>query len=297
MDSIEVEIIRALTLAGEPEHPTVDVAPWMAQAIRTLPIEDFKIHYVRHSGLISPEYTFGPTKHSIDNASSSEITIEGIEGTFLTRGRLLRFAHATWFGECRFPQIWHHDPKFRTNLALPSSHLATIEEVIWLGGFWHTSIDYDTIVNGHKMLGKTKDIDWRFRCRVNRIAKWINLEAKRRDADIRVLLPGGKPPLNPFADIPQKFSLSSNDEINVAAITIYGTDGEGMVIRTKSWLDQNRNVDCVLIWNDVTATVTPVAVDAKQEKLEWLLGFLDAPLPSGWVPSLIRHPIELPIIQ
>jgi len=292
MNSIEAEIAQALGLAGEPAERIAEIAPLMANAIRTLPIEHFRIEYVAMAGLISPEYTFGPTKHSINNAISAKIASSDIDGSFLHRGKLLRLAQATWFGEFFVPHIWHN-PEFRKKLALSTQHLATVEEMIWMGGFWHTSIEYQSVVADHRMLGKTKNVDWRFRCTTDTLSKWLNMEVKRRDADLEQLCPGGERLSKPFVDISQKFSTSSDDEINVATITLYGSDSEQIAIRANNWLRQNPTVDCVVLWNEITATVASTALDTRQNKLEWLHSFLDAPLPHGLVPSVIRHPVEL----
>ncbi|MEJ0000070.1 MAG: hypothetical protein WDO13_13415 [Verrucomicrobiota bacterium] len=66
------------------------------------------------------------------------ITSERIDGSFLSSGKLLRLAQAVWFGEVFVPKIWN-DPEFRKNLALSTKHLDTVEELIWMGAFWHTS--------------------------------------------------------------------------------------------------------------------------------------------------------------
>jgi hypothetical protein len=292
MSSLESELRHALLATGEPEERTTVVAPLVAKAIQTLPIESFKLHYVAAAGLISPEYSFGPTKHSIDNAASPIITSEGIDGSFLSRGKLLRLAQAVWFGEFFVPKIWH-DPEFRKNLALSTKHLDTVEELIWMGGFWHTSIDHDSVVSAHKMSGKTKDVDWRFQCVLADLRKWLNMEVKRRNSDLEQLCPGGEELSKPFADISQKFTNSSDDEINVAAITLYGSDPEQIAARADKWLRQNTVVDCVVLWNEVTATVASTALDSKRHKLEWLRKFMDAPIPAGQVPMLIRHPIDI----
>jgi|SRR5579871_998393 len=292
MSSLESEIRNALLATGEPEERTTVVAPLVAKAIQTLPIESFKLHYVAVADLISPEYSFGPTKHSIDNAASPIITSEGIDGSFLSSGKLLRLAQAVWFGEFFVPRIWN-DPEFRKNLALSTKHLDTVEELIWMGAFWHTSIDHDSVVNAYKMPGKTKDVDWRFQCVLAELRKWLNVEVKRRNSDLEQLCPGGEELSKPFADISQKFANSSDGEINVAAITLYGSDPEELAARADKWLRQNTVVDCVVLWNELAGTVASTALDSKRHKLEWLRKFMDAPIPTGQVPILIRHPIDI----
>ncbi len=168
-----------------------------------------------------------------------------------------------------------------------------MEELIWMGGFWHTSIEYDSVVSAYKMPGKTKDVDWRFQCVLADLRKWLNMEVKRRNSDLEQLCPGGEELSKPFADISQKFTNSSDDEINVAAITLYGSDPEQIAARADNWLRQNTVVDCVVLWNEVAATVASTALDSKRHKLEWLRKFMDAPIPAGQVPMLIRHPIDI----
>jgi hypothetical protein len=295
MESLESEIVFALALAKDSKFTALNVAGWMAEAIRTLPLKGFQITQVSHSGFTSVEYAFGPTKHSIHNAASSKITTDGIEGSLLNRGRLIKFAQATWFGETLIPHVWY-EAEFRKDLANPAKHLATIEEVLWVGGFWDTSIDPRTIVNRYKMPGRRKNVDWRFLCRMDGFAKWINLEVKRRDGDIKALIPRGSKVFDPFADISDKFSASTDEEINVAGITVFGSDETEVVNDGKRWLEEpeNENVDCLVIWNDVKSMFAYCARDSKLDKLRGLLVFLDAPTPADPVPILIQHPIEVP---
>ncbi len=292
MANLETEIRDALLAAGDTAQRSAAVAPLVAKAIGTLPIKAFELSYVAVSGLVSPEYSFGPTQHSIHNAASSKITAKNIDGSFLSRGKLLRLAQAIWFGETFVPEIWN-DPEFRKELALPTKHLDIVEELMWMGGFWHTSIDHHSVVKGHKMPGKTKNVDWRFLCVLADLRKWLNLEVKRRNTDLEKLCPGGEELSKPFADISQKFSNSSDDEINVAAITLYGSDPDQIGARADKWLRQNTVVDCVVLWNEVTATVASTALESKAHKLEWLRRFMDLPIPAGQVPMIIRHPIDI----
>ncbi len=292
MATLESETRDALFAAGDTAQRSAAVAPLVAKAIETLPIEGFSLSYLAAPGLISPEYTFGPTKHSIDNAASPMITSERIDGSFLSSGKLLRLAQAVWFGEVFVPKIWN-DPEFRKNLALSTKHLDTVEELIWMGAFWHTSIDHDSVVNAYKMPGKSKNIDWRFRCVMGQLRKWLNVEVKRRNSDLEQLCPGGEELSKPFADISQKFANSSDDEINVAAITLYGSDPEQLAARADKWLRQNTVVDCVVLWNEGAGKVASTALESNRHKLEWLRKFMDAPIPTGQVPMLIRHPIDI----
>jgi hypothetical protein len=293
MPTLTEEISAALRLAGDAPERIAVIAPLMAKAIQSLPIKNFHIVPVRVAGLVSPEYTFGPTRHSVHNATSSKITANCIDGSFLHRGKLLRFAQATWFGEFEIPHIWN-SPAFREKLALSTSHLDTVEEMIWLGGFWYSRIDYSTVVAEYKMVGKCKDIDWRFRCVVPNLQRWLNMEVKRRNTDLEQLCPGGEELARPFADIPQKFSTSADDEINVAAITLYGSEPEQIAARATNWLRQNTMVDCILLWNEITAKFASTSLESKKQKLDWVRLFLDPPVPQGLVPVAIRHGIEVP---
>ena len=292
MPTLIEEIAFNLRLAGDAPETILVIAPRMAKIIESLPIKQFQIIPVRVAGLVSPEYTFGPTRHSIHNATSSKITSEDIDGSFLHRGKLLRLAQATWFGEFDIPHIWNN-PDFRRKLALSTSHLDSVEEVIWVSGFWHERIDFSTVIAGYKMAGKSKDVDWRFRCAVPGLKKWVNMEVKRRNTDLEQLCPGGEGLDEPFAKISQKFSPSADDEINVAAITLYGSDPEQIATRATNWLRQNPMVDCVLLWNEITATFASTALQSKQQKLEWLRLFLVPPVPKGLVPIALRHGIEV----
>jgi hypothetical protein len=295
MATLETEILFALALERDSKETAIAVARLIADAVRTLPISDFQILQISHLGRTSAEYTFGPTKHSVHNADSSRITTDGIDGTFLDRGRLMKFAQATWFGEKFFPHIWH-EPKFRRRLANPREHLATIEEVVWLGGFWCDSIKEETVINGYKIAGRRKDVDWRFQCISGSLMRWINLEVKRRDGDIKGLLIGGRKVFDPFADISEKFAPSSEDEINVAAITVFGSEASKVAELGKQWLNEpaNHNVDCLIVCNEMNSAAAYCAVDSKQAKLRDLLVFLDPPVATGQFPILIRHPVEVP---
>lgn len=146
------------------------------------------------------------------------------------------------------------------------------------------------------MPGKSKNVDWRFRCYLNGRGRWINLEVKRRDGDIKGLCPRGANVVDPFAKIADKFSPSADDEINVAAITVFGSAPDEVIAEAQDWLAnaKNKNVDCVIVWNEATSTVASTALKEKADKLAALQSFLDAPTPAGEVPIIIRHPIEVP---
>jgi hypothetical protein len=147
------------------------------------------------------------------------------------------------------------------------------------------------------MPGGKGDIDWRFKCRAPGFIRWINLEVKRRDGDIKALLAGGKEVFDPFADIAKKFGPSDDDEINVAGVTIYGSDLAVVKQKALLWLEQteNKNVDCLAIWNDTAKEIETVALDSRQAKLEGLRALIDPPITDGsTVPIGIWHPIKIP---
>ncbi len=295
---LTAQIVFALALAKDKRATVLEIAPLIAYAIRSLPIQDFKISFLHKDGYTSPEYTFGKTKHSIHKSSSTKITTDGIEGSLLNRGKLTDLARATWFGYSLIPGIWLYNSDFRADLANSEKHLAAVQEVLWLGGFWDTTLDRETlIITRYQMPGGKGDIDWRFRCRVAGLVRWINLEVKRRDGDIKALLAGGKVVFDPFTDIAKKFGPSDEDEINVAGVTVYGSDLEMVKQKALDWLklSENQNVDCLAIWNDNTKEIETVALDTKLAKLEDLRALIDPPIPDGTgVPIGIWHPIEVP---
>ncbi|TSA31657.1 MAG: hypothetical protein D4R65_10815 [Verrucomicrobiaceae bacterium] len=203
-------------------------AQWLHEDLGKLHLAQFQILPTREvtdpaSGLLFKmvEYVFGPSGHDLDQAAPGfKKNPHFIDGTGLDRESLSRFARISETGHTVIPHLWLGNKTLRERVRTPTQHLDTLNEVWWLSR-WHGVIP-DSVEMEYPLLGgakkRTPTVDWRFRVLDGVIT--INLEVKNRrgTAASKPMKKG----VYLFGDQPGKpFRPSTNDEINVLAITGY----------------------------------------------------------------------------
>lgn len=211
------------------------------------------------------EYVLPTTSFSI-NAKDD---CKAMEGSFLTRGNLLRLSQAVMLGRKWLPQHWPHD--FSDRL-LGAEHLDALNEIWWLK-FWR---GIAAVQRGRKANLAAPDVDWLIEIHDGLARLRINLEVKRRTGNINTLFKHRNPSLS-LADISHKFEISQPDAANVVALTIYHRPERAALRWVSEWLEKQRNVDGVLVWVEGNLGGDPLLSFFKAEKkwAEYLLAPVD----------------------
>lgn len=181
----------------------------------------------------------------IDNADSPDDDRHtSVSGSGLSQFPLLWFVKVIEAAKKRLPHLWLRSEGMRSYLRRPSTHAAKLNEIWWLERFAITDqVDADfQLVPG-------SDIDWRFRVPgIGGDDLWVNLEVKYRVSDVvrAVRHDEGR---NPYVlrEIIHKFRPSFADELNLAAITVFGAINEPLVISIQDWLNKNNEIDGIIL--------------------------------------------------
>lgn len=165
-------------------------------------------------------------------------------GPLLSCGEFVRLSKACKLGrQFLTPEKW--PSRFTSRLRDPKSHLAVLEEVLWLGR-WHSPENIEMAYKQNP--GSAKDIDWRFTC----CGQTINLEVKNRQRDWLGVVDGPHFSRNfdsYFRDVEGKFVLQQNGELNIVGITTMYPPDRGMHECTQRFLDTHPEIDAVIIWS------------------------------------------------
>lgn len=242
MNSSEVLFEKLLSAAGAlvengivTNETLLKRAQWLKEDLDAISWEDFRILPVQwinppQTGLHHPlvEYEWGKTDHDVDKSDGDAFTptksVLAIEGTGLSREDLGYFGKVSQIGHSLISHLWLGDRRLLQDVRTPTQHLDTLNEVWWLS-VWH-GLDPASVVREHLMRRDTGNlakktpttVDWRFSVMTG--AMHINLSVKNRRGT------AASRPLNKgvylFGDAPDTpFSESTEDEINVLAITAY----------------------------------------------------------------------------
>lgn len=135
--------------------------------------------------------------------------------------------------------------RFTGRLRDPKSHLAVLEEILWLGR-WRAPKSIEMAYKQNH--SSQKDIDWRFDC----CGQMINLEVKSRPRDWIGLTDGSHFSRNfdsYFRDVEDKFGPQQNDELNVVGITTWTPPDRGLRECTQRFLQSHSEIDAVIFWS------------------------------------------------
>ena len=196
-----------------------------------------------------PEYYFGDTGFSVNNAeNSSKNKIEWFGGTGIDRGHLQFLSRVSEIGHSVIPQYWLENKKLRDALRNPTQHLDTVEEVWWLSR-WH---GIESISMAERLLPNSKaDVDWSFFLFNKQIR--VNLEVKRIPSDL-VRHTRGRPFNKEWfttfcsEKVLPKFRPSGTDEINILGLSLFGEIDRNVQLVVSEWLRQHKClIDAVVI--------------------------------------------------
>ena len=195
-----------------------------------------------------PEYHFGDTGFSINNAENAEDNVaEWFGGTGFDRGNLQFLSQVSLIGRQLIPNYWHRSASLRHALRNPPQHLNTVEEVWWLNRW----LGPESIEMSHQLLDSSgTDVDWTFVLGDN---IRVNLEIKRIPSDCIRHARGRSFSAGWFdrfckTKVLPKFRPSEDHEINVLAISLFGELDREVQIVLSDWLVQKQSlVDAILV--------------------------------------------------
>ena len=214
-------------LGLDPEESALR-AKLLMEDLDWIQFEDFTVHcqtcYLPNdpdTPVLLAEYSFGPTKFNVNNADrSTNKRCTSVGGTGLNSGSLLSLSKVSRIARELIPQFWLKSRKLKNALRNPEDHLATLNEIWWLGRF-PTAVE---VFYGYKM-APPKDIDWRFRLegvRQNGKDVWINLEVKYRPSDTSRIVHNLAPKVDSLLqETLDKFNPSEPNELNLIGVTLF----------------------------------------------------------------------------
>lgn len=228
----------------------------LAEDIGTIAFETFRLSAQLYpfpgseSGVRLAEYHFGETGCSVNNAENPyENRIQWFGGTGIDRGNLQLFARVCEIGRAIIPDFWLADEKLRMALRNPAKHLSTLEEVWWLSRWF----GIENICREIRLRGDSKkDVDWSFQ--LSGANMQVNLEVKRYISDA---VRHARPHARRFSEqafsrfcaeaVLPKFRQSSENEVNVLALSLFGEIDCDVRFTVSNWLKQQCLVDAVII--------------------------------------------------
>lgn len=169
---------------------------------------------------------------------------------------MLYLSKVSEIGRTLIPQTWFKDRKLFQDLAEPSKHLSTLNEIWWLS-VWE-GISGKSVQRDCKVCSTSrKRVDWRFALTAQQETWFINLEVKQlvhtfadrvyrkahhfyavsnKDGSIRV------------DDPSLKFKESGPNEVNVLAITWFDDISAELESEVQEFLNSTSKIDAVLFW-------------------------------------------------
>lgn len=274
---VEHGFLREDTLLTRAQFLKADIAALNLRSFEILPSRYRDVPFPGGSKLVLPfiEYRFKNANFSINKARDPfHVTKNAGEmgGTGLDQEDLAYFAMVSEIGHSRIPHLWPSCPEpagsslelkkargeLAANLQKSEKHLNTLNEVWWLKcweGLDVSSVCYEhpRALQGSPSVKQPSTADWSFTTLGGEIR--INLEVKNRPGthgariwDKRFYL---------FSEDPEKpFGISSEEEINVLAVTAYLADSaseQELAAHVQEYFDhldaENRPVvDVVLVW-------------------------------------------------
>ena len=244
-------------------------------------------------GILIPEYHFGDTGFSINNAENAHDNIpEWFGGTGLDRGHLQLLSRVGLIGRELIPNYWHQSARLRHALRNPPQHLSTVEEVWWLDRCRGTH----DIEMSHRLVGNSKtDVDWSFTLGED---LRVNLEVKRVPSDCIRHARGRS--FNPqwfecFCrdKVLPKFRPSAPHEVNVLAISLFGELDREVQLVVSDWLKTKQNlVDAILIASRESRRRSSFDAQLLNEKARLLGHWLK---PSHAEDETLAFALEVPL--
>lgn len=239
-----------------------------------------------HGARPQAEYILPQSPFSI-NASNGN---QAMEGSYLTRGNLLRLSQTVELGRKWLPEL---RPKGFATRLLGAEHLDTLNEVWWLK-FWRSLV---SVRRGPKVSPNAKDADWLLTFHDGLADCTINLEVKRRTGNINTLFKHANPTVL-LADVEKKFQPAGPETANIVALTIYHRPRPEAARRVAEWLIQKPAIDGVLVWIEANAGGEPLLKFLKPEK-KWAEYLLMSPesedlMIAGLARGTLCQPDEAP---
>ena len=226
-----------------------------------------------------PEYHFGDTGFSIDNAEHGKmIKAEWNGGTGLDRGHLQFFSQISVIGRTILTDYWHQRGNLRDCLQNPRQHLDTLEEIWWLDRWFAPK----RIRSSVKLInGCDKDVDWCFTLADGALV--INMEVKRLPSDCLRHTKGRKFKGNAFEQfckkkVTPKFRKSNLDEVNVLAISLFGEIDHDVQLAIGDWLTIQQDViDAVVVTSREARSKIDFNMHLRNDKAHVMRLFLREP--------------------
>jgi hypothetical protein len=164
----ESTIAKLLTLGSLAEAEAIRRAPLVSEDLRWIDFDTLRLSVRPYPyrdpetgellAIPIPEYHFGETGFSINNAENAEENVaEWFGGTGLDRGNLQLLSRVSLIARQLIPNYWRQSMSLRHALRNPPQHLNTVEEVWWLNR-WHGA---ENIKMNHRLVdGSGADVDW-----------------------------------------------------------------------------------------------------------------------------------------
>lgn len=207
------------------------------------------------------EYKLPPNQFDIDSAIGSE----GLEGSFLTTGNLLRLGQCVLLGRRYLTGLW--PGTFATQIRGPG-HLDTLKEIWWLK-FWR---GIQSVVRSPKVSANDPDFEWQIGLCDGLARCTINLEVKRRTSNINQLFKEGRPTAS-VRKIAKKFGPVGDGTANIAALTLYYPVSDQIDRNLRAWMEAQEHLHGLLVWTEGHASTTPLKkfIKASHRWVEYLI--------------------------
>lgn len=243
-------IVEDLTAIGFPLVVSREVSPAQWRAVGARP---------------QAEYVLPLTPFSLEAKDGNQ----GMSGSALTRGNLLRLSQAVALGRRWLPAEW--PAGFAADLC-GAKHLDTLNELWWLKP-WRGLVG---VRRAPKASPDLPDFDWALQIQDGLASCTINLEVKRRTSNLNAWFKHGNSPLS-SRDISYKFAPSGEGVANIAALTTFQPPDAEAQRFLIDWLRQTGEVDGVVVWVEHSLGTEPLLKFIKPAKkwVEFLLAPVD----------------------
>lgn len=177
-------------------------------------------------------------------------------GTAINREDILYLSQVCEMAHRLIPSLWINDQRLLKDVKVRTQHLDTLNEIWWLGRW--AGLDEKLLEREVSIVpNSAKTIDWRFRLFGTDLSPSINVEVKRLISSLgaraykknhyfyAALRADGSINKN---DPRLKFKPSSEDEVNVLAVTWFDEISTELETEIQRFLDEDDKIDCVVIW-------------------------------------------------
>lgn len=207
------------------------------------------------------EYVLPPNQFDINSTIGSE----GLEGSFLTTGNLLRLGQCVILGRRHLSGLW---PGTFAAKIRGREHLDALNEIWWLK-FWR---GIQSVVRGPKVSENDPDFEWQIDLCDGLARCTINLEVKRRTSNINQLFKEGRPTAS-VRKIAKKFGPVGDGSANIATLTLYHPVSDQIDRNLRAWVDAQEHLHGLLVWTEGHAGTTPLKkfIKASHRWVEFLI--------------------------